>query len=59
MQELSGNKKISPLVVKQRIDLIVKAAVGQEITDPNSIHAKAQAIARFEVQYMQCFFCFV
>ncbi len=48
-QELAGNKAISALVVKQRIDALCKAAVGQLPSDQRSVHAKAQFISNAEV----------
>jgi hypothetical protein len=35
--------------VKQRVDALCKAAVGQPALDQNSIHAKAQFISQSEV----------
>lgn len=49
--ELSGNMPITALVVKQRVDACCKLAVGQVVTDTNSVHAKAQIISRAEVFY--------
>ncbi len=57
MQALSGNKLISPLVVKQRIDALCKASVGQPALDQHSIHAKAQFISNAEV--FTCIFVLV
>jgi hypothetical protein len=48
-QELSANKAISWLVVKQRIAALCKAAVGQLPSDQRSVLAKSQFISNAEV----------